>query len=259
MNVSRRGLLLGGGGLLAGGLVAGHWDRLSEARGYQPLLDFGDNFTRYAQRLAMWNRPLVREYTLDQLSKPYVGFNGYGNGIDPDPVYARLYAEGFESWRLRIGGLVSRPLELSLAELRTLPSRTQITMHSCVDGWNAIGQWTGVPLGGLLTRARILPSARYVVFYGMDTDRTLGINKYQSLDVLDAFHPQTLIAYALNGETLRMQYGAPVRLRIELQIGHKNLKHIDRIEVVDRERLTRIHGGRGGSAEDKGWQWYTGV
>jgi len=152
---------------------------------------------------------------------------------------------------------VSRPLSLSLDELRRLASRTQITMHCCDEGWSAIGQWAGVPLGLLLSLAGLTSGARYVVFHCFDKKEADGTNYYESLDLVDAYHPQTILAYDMNGKPMPVSYGAPLRLRVETQIGYKNAKFIDRIEVVDS--LNRLGRGKGGWWEDfDNAPWYAG-
>jgi DMSO/TMAO reductase YedYZ molybdopterin-dependent catalytic subunit len=157
-----------------------------------------------------------------------------------------------------VGGLVAKPLNLSLAALRAMPSRTQITRHDCVEGWSAIGKWTGVPLSSVLKLAQVLPHARYVVFRCADS---LGGSNadtyYESVDLLDAFHPQTLLAYELNGKSLPVQNGAPLRLRVERQLGYKQAKYIVGIDVV--ADLRSIRGGKGGFWEDQGYEWYAGI
>ena len=146
-----------------------------------------------------------------------------------------------------------------------LPSRTQITRHDCVEGWSAIGMWTGVQLGLLLKAAGLSPSARYAVFHCADNltgepskggEQSPG-QYYESIDLVDAFHPQTLIAYALNGRPLDVAHGAPLRLRVERQLGYKQAKYIERIEITDS--FANIAGGRGGYWEDRGYEWYAGV
>jgi DMSO/TMAO reductase YedYZ molybdopterin-dependent catalytic subunit len=163
---------------------------------------------------------------------------------------------GFADWKLDVGGLVQRPLTFSLAELRELPSRTQITRHDCVEGWSAIGKWTGAQLGRILERSQALPSARYVVFHCADPDEE-GVFYYESLDFDDAFHPQTILAYEMNNQILPIAHGAPVRLRVERQLGYKHAKYVMRIELA--ESLEGIGRGRGGYWEDQGYEWYAGI
>ncbi len=153
-------------------------------------------------------------------------------------------------------GLVASPLSLSLDAIRALPRRTQITRHDCVEGWSAIGQWTGLPLGMLLKQARLRPSARYIVFHCADLFN--GTPYYESIDLIDAFHPQTILAWGMNGHTLDVGHGAPLRLRVERQLGYKQAKYVMRIEAV--ASLAGINGGKGGTWEDAiGYQWYAGV
>jgi DMSO/TMAO reductase YedYZ molybdopterin-dependent catalytic subunit len=254
--ISKRKLLIGGGSLFLGSLITANRSALSHADGYRPLLRMGENFNMHAQRLALHNRPLAPEYRVDQISPTVPQNGGFGaTYIDPDPHYDHLVATGFKDWRLSLDGLVDRPMTLSIDQIRKMPSRTQITMHSCDAGWSAIGQWTGVQLRALLDAAGLQDKARYVVFYCMDKIAGQGI--YGSIDLLDAYHPQTILAHSLNGEPLPTKNGAPLRLRVELQIGYKNLKHINRISVV--ESLDNIGGGAGGLFEDMGYQWYAGL
>jgi DMSO/TMAO reductase YedYZ molybdopterin-dependent catalytic subunit len=182
---------------------------------------------------------------------------------DPQaPAYRALAADGFRDYRLAVGGLVAHPLSLSLEQLRALPNRTQITRHDCVEGWSVIGKWTGVPLRHLLSRAGPLPAARYVVFHCADpmdgSDlQAPGSTYYESIDLVEAVHPQTILAYALNDEALPVKNGAPLRLRVERQLGYKQAKYLMRIEVV--ARLEPIRGGKGGYWEDLGYEWYAGI
>ena len=172
---------------------------------------------------------------------------------------------GFADWRLALDGLVARPMSLSVAQLRALPSRTQITRHDCVEGWSAIGCWTGVQLGLLLHAAGVKPGAKYAVFHcadNLDGEASKGGEQspgqyYESLALVDAVHPQTLVAYAMNGRPLDIPHGAPLRLRVERQLGYKQAKYLQRIEIVDR--LDGISGGKGGYWEDRGYEWYAGI
>jgi DMSO/TMAO reductase YedYZ molybdopterin-dependent catalytic subunit len=249
--VSRRTVL---GGLAASGTLlsaCGRIDNLSPARG---LLDFADSFTLHAQRLLIPNRPLVRELSPADISAT---FPKNGTSLPKDDRYQRLMESGFRDWALRVHGLVSRPLALTLAQLQALPARTQITLHQCDEGWSAVGQWTGVQLSRLLAMSGLQKSARYVVFHCLDKVEIDGAYYYESIDLADAFHPQTILAYGMNGGPLPVGHGAPLRLRIELQIGYKNAKYVDRIEVVDS--LKSIGKGRGGWWEDFDHAvWYAG-
>jgi DMSO/TMAO reductase YedYZ molybdopterin-dependent catalytic subunit len=180
--------------------------------------------------------------------------------MPPSPQYRQMLMRGFESWRLTVDGLVRKPLALTLDDIRDMPARTQVTMHNCDEGWSAIGQWTGVQLGRVLQEAELAPEARYVVFHCIDElVRTPDRNGfyYESLDLFDALHPQTILAYGMNGNPLPVRHGAPLRLRVERQVGYKHAKYVTRIEAV--ERLDRIGKGKGGFWEDRGYQWYAGL
>lgn len=162
----------------------------------------------------------------------------------------------FPDWRLEVRGLVRKPLSLSLADVRAFPQRTQITRHDCVEGWSAIGEWTGPQLGTLLDVAEVLPSAKFIVF--RCADQYVGADYYESIDMVDAYHPQTIIAHTLNGEALPEKNGAPLRMRIERQLGYKQAKYVHAIEAV--ESFKDIAGGKGGYWEDRiGYQWYAGM
>ena len=153
-------------------------------------------------------------------------------------------------------GLVLRPLDLSLEALRTMPRRTQVTRHDCVEGWSAIGQWSGAPLGPVLKAAGLLPAARYIVFHC--ADRFGDAPYYESIDLIDAFHPQTILADTMNGQPLPVDHGAPLRLRVERQLGYKHAKYVMRIEA--RSRLAGLYGGKGGYWEDRhDYAWYAGI
>jgi DMSO/TMAO reductase YedYZ molybdopterin-dependent catalytic subunit len=255
--LTRRAIVAGLGTAAASGLVAATWKHLSKAEDYEPLLDIGDVVGQRIQRIAMLGRgrPLAVEYRADQISLDHPVNGGFGAPwVDKDSGFDQMAARGFKDWRLKLRGLVVKPSEFTLADIRNMPRRTQITMHSCDAGWSAIGQWTGVPLGWLLTHVGMSPRARYVVFYALD--KIGGVQLFDSIDLFDAFHPQTILAHRFNGTDLPVGHGAPLRLRVELQIGYKNVKHLERIEVVDS--LANVAGGRGGMTEQSGYQWYAG-
>jgi DMSO/TMAO reductase YedYZ molybdopterin-dependent catalytic subunit len=250
--VSRRGLIAsvsaGVGGLLLTGC-----DRLSHAPSFQHLLGSAEWLTYRAQRLLQFDQPLAPEFSPHDIS-PVFKLNG---SIAPGgAAYKALVADNFASWRLTVGGLVAYPLQLTLAQLKAMPPRTQITRHDCVEGWSAIGQWTGVPLGSVLRAAGLMPAARYIVFHCAD-ELAPGSPYYESIDLIDAFHQQTILAYALNGAPLEVGHGAPLRLRVERQLGYKHAKFVMGVEAVDR--LDDIQGGRGGFWEDRGYEWYAGI
>ena len=228
-------------------------DSLSQSDWFPRLLGKAEGLTRRAQRLVTTRRAMAKEYTEIHLS-PVFPSNGTSN--PNDPIYQALAQRHFADWRLAIRGLVKRPANLSLSELRKLPSRTQITRHDCVEGWSAIGKWKGVPLGELLTRVQPLSSARYAVFHCADPDDD-DRYYYESIDFDDIYHPQTILAYELNDQPLPIANGAPLRLRVERQLGYKMAKYVMRIELVDS--FDSIAGGRGGYWEDQGYEWYAGI
>jgi DMSO/TMAO reductase YedYZ molybdopterin-dependent catalytic subunit len=256
MTTSRRGWLQGAAVTLAGLWLAA-CNRLTQTPAVQRGLASAEGLTRRAQRLVTDRRALATEYPASQISPD---FRANGTRNPQDEAYQALAADGFADWRLVVDGLVERPMALSLAELRALPARTQITRHDCVEGWSSIGQWTGARLGPLLDRAGLKPQARYIVFHCADTyDRSAGElgRYYESIDLIDAYHPQTILAYAMNGRPLPIPHGAPLRLRVERQLGYKHAKYLMRIEAV--ERLDHIAGGKGGFWEDRGYEWYAGI
>jgi len=254
--LSRR-RFLGAGSAAAAGLLVSGCDALTDLGSARGVLDFGQLMSLYGQRLLLTGQPLAREFTAADIS-PDFPLNGTSMPGSFD--YFRMMASQFASFRLTVDGLVRQPLSLSLEEIKALPARTQITLHSCDEGWSAIGQWTGVPLGHLLQQADLMPNARYIVFHCLDQlERPPGRAGfyYESLDLFDAFHPQTILAYGMNGDALPVAHGAPLRLRVERQIGYKNAKYVARIEAVDR--LDHLGRGRGGFWEDRGYQWYAGL
>ena len=249
MIISRRKLI---GSLAAGGLLGG-CDRLGESATFRKILFSAEDAHRFLQRALTDRSALAREYRPDEMS-PVFRTNGTN---DPGtPEYELLAANRFADWRLIVDGQVARPLSLSLAQLRSMPTRSQITRHDCVEGWSAIGQWHGVPLRLLLDQAGLRPSARYIVFHC--ADRIGGRPYYESLDLVDAFHPQTILAWGMNGRLLEVGHGAPLRLRCERHLGYKHAKYLMRVEAV--QDLAAIHGGKGGLWEDiAGYEWYAGI
>ena len=202
-------------------------------------------------------QPLAREFSAKDIS-PNFKVNG-SSSADSDEYNAML-ANGFKDWKLTVSGLVQHPLAISLAQLKALPARSQITRHDCVEGWSAIAQWTGPQLGPILAKAGLAPNARYVVFHcADDLEPSLdGTGRYyESIDLFDAFHPQTILAHTMNGQPLSVGHGAPIRLRVERQLGYKQAKYVMGIELVDR--LDKISGGKGGFWEDRGYEWYAGI
>lgn len=217
---------------------------------YGNLLRMGDTFTYAAHRALLPRQSLVREYShKDITSFPAIGTTNPGVSVKSalGDAYRQLQSGAFADWRLSVEGQVATPRTFSLAELKQLSSRTQITRHTCEEGWTAIGQWTGVPLSVVLDAAGILPAARFVLYYSFD-------DWVDSIDLLDALHPQTILAYGMNGRDLPIPHGAPVRLRVERQMGYKSMKYLHRIVVTDEFE----DGGKKGMIQN-GWAWYTGI
>lgn len=248
MILTRRTLLLGATATLAG------CDRLGRNETVRDALFSAENFHRWAQRSLMARDALAQEFRPDQIS-PIFRANGTAN--PNTPAYKALWRGDFADWRLPVTGLVTRPLSLSLAQLQAMPPRTQITRHDCVEGWSAIGKWRGVPLKPILEAAGLHDNARYFVFRCAD-DMGGGRPYYESIDRFDAFHPQTILAYALNDRPLTVANGAPLRLRVERQLGYKQAKYLMGIEAV--ATLDGIGKGKGGYWEDHaGYDWYAGI
>ena len=225
--ISRRKLIMTGLATAAGACGLGVAARLADRYGLIPpdhggIYGAGETLTYAAQRLLMSRHSL----------------------------YERLAAGGFVDWRLMVDGLIARPISFSLAELKRLPSRTQITHQACEEGWSFIAEWTGVALSDVLHLAGVRREAKYVVFFPFDVN-------WDSIDMADAWHPQTLLAYAMNGQELPAAHGAPVRLRVPRQLGYKSVKYLSRITVTDR--LQDIGSGLGSISPEIGYSWYAGI
>lgn len=234
-------------------LLAG-CDALSNSSWFPRILGSAEHLNRGLHHLLTSRRSMAQEFTEADLS-PRFRSNGTAN--PEDAAYQAFAARGFQDWKLRVDGLVQNPGEFTLAQLRAMPSRTQITRHDCVEGWSAIGKWTGVPLSHVLALVRMQPEARYVVFHCADPMFGSPDKYYESIDLEDALHPQTILAYELNDEVLPIKNGAPLRVRVERQLGYKMAKYVMRIEVVST--FAGIHGGKGGYWEDRGYEWFAGI
>lgn len=252
-NSTRRQVLKG---LLASGsmLTLTGCDKLSRTDWFTDMLSSGEKLSDFAQNLITPRKAMAREFSQDDISPE---FRPNGSTNPETKEYQRLAANNFADYQLQVGGLVKNPVSLSLDDLRALPSRTQITRHDCVEGWSVIGEWTGAKLSALLDRVQPQPTARYLVFHCADFYGSSGDQYYESIDMDDAYHPQTLLAYGLNGALVPTANGAPLRLRVERQLGYKMAKYIMAIEVV--ENFDDIEGGKGGFWEDRGYAWYAGI
>ena len=242
--------------IAAGGSLAflGGCERLAASPGFRSLLALADAPTEAALHALTPEDALAQEFTEADIS-PVFRANGSYNPQTPE--YRALVANGFADYRLRIGGLVERPLALDLAQLRALPSRTQITRHDCVEGWSCIGKWKGARLGKLLDLAGPRPDARYVLFRCADNLDKDPARYYESIYLSEAYHPQSILAYELNDAVLDIPHGAPLRVRLERKLGYKMAKDILGIELV--ASLDGIEGGKGGYWEDRGYQWHGGI
>jgi DMSO/TMAO reductase YedYZ molybdopterin-dependent catalytic subunit len=230
---------------------------LSSDSKVRQTLERANDLSYRVQRLLQGRDALAQEFSAADIRQPQ-----RPNGITSpdDEAYNALLTNGFADWRLEVSGLVQRPLSLSLTQLQSMPSRTQITRHDCVEGWSCIAKWTGTPLGIVLDQAIVKPEARYVMFHCMDTiERSLSgnIQYYGTIDLIDARHPQTILAYGMNDKPLPVANGAPLRVRVERQLGYKQPKYVNKIELI--EDFSKVGQGRGGYWEDNGYDWYGGI
>ena len=244
---TRRNLLAAAGGTASLAAAA----RLADRYGLIPpdhggIYGAGETLTYAAQRILMSRHSLAREFKRSEISK-VIPVNGDPPETD---LYQRLSATSFADWSLSVSGLVARPASLSLAELKSYPTSSQITLHACEEGWSFIAEWTGVPLSHVLNRAGMLPQAKYVVFFPYD-------DSWDSLDMADALHPQTLLAYGMNGQDLPAAHGAPLRLRVPRQLGYKSVKYLSAVVVTDT--LKHIGKGLGSISPEIGYSWFAGI
>jgi DMSO/TMAO reductase YedYZ molybdopterin-dependent catalytic subunit len=249
--LSRRELIKAGLGALAGVGGLGASVRLADRCGLIPanhrgIYGLSETITYAGQRLLTKLPSIAREFDRRQISK-VIPVNGKAPKTEP---YQGLMAGGFADWRLLVDGMVARPGSLSLAELKAFPSRSHITHQACEEGWSFIAEWTGVPLARVLEHVGIQPEARYVFFFTFD-------GWWDSVDMDDALHPQTLLAYGMNGPELPLDHGAPLRLKVARQLGYKNLKYLTRMTVTDSAK--GIGDGLGSSAPAAGYSWYAGI
>jgi DMSO/TMAO reductase YedYZ molybdopterin-dependent catalytic subunit len=246
--ISRRKFVVAGGS----SLLLGGCDKLDQSPAFKGLLRSADSLAKGSQRL-LGRNALAPQYSDADLSPI---FRSNGTAMPDTTEYAQHLANNFADWRLAVDGLVAHPLSIPLATIRSLPYRTQITRHDCVEGWSAIGKWHGVQLSRLLDAAGLSTRAKYIVFHC--ADRFGSTPYYESIDLVDAFHPQTILAWGMNNHLLPVQNGAPLRLRVERQLGYKQAKYVQRIEAVDS--LAGIGGGKGGYWEDASdYAWYAGI
>ena len=250
-DISRRKLIRIGLGAVAGVGALGAAVRLADRYGLIPanhrgIYGLSETLTYAGQRLLTKLPSMAREFDRSQISK-VIPVNGKAPKTE---LYQRLMAGTFADWRLTIDGMVARPGSFSLAQLKGFPSRSQITHQACEEGWSFIAEWTGVPLSCVLEHAGIQPGAKYVFFFAFD-------DWWDSIDMDDAFHPQTLLAYAMNGPEMPVDHGAPLRLRVARQLGYKSLKYLSKITVTDSAK--GIGDGLGSGLPAGGYSWYAGI
>jgi DMSO/TMAO reductase YedYZ molybdopterin-dependent catalytic subunit len=251
----RRGLLRAGLAAAAASSGLAGCDALSGNETAVAVLRSAETLSNTVHR-ALGRRAMAQEFSPADIAPK---FRPNGTTMPVGAAYAAMLASSFADWRLTVDGLVAKPLELSLAQLQAMPSRTQITRHDCVEGWSCIGQWKGVRLSHLLNLAQLKPGAKYVVFHCLDRMQEDDEDSlyYESVDLDDAFHEQTILAWELNGKPLPLENGAPLRARIERQLGYKQPKYLHRVQVV--AHFGDIGEGSGGYWEDQGYNWYGGI
>jgi DMSO/TMAO reductase YedYZ molybdopterin-dependent catalytic subunit len=250
-DISRRRLITRGLAAAAGLSGIALADRLADRYGLIPpdhggIYGPGETLTYAAQRL-LTRHSLAREFSRREISKPPFA----NETAPPTDAYKRLQADGFKDWRLSVDGLVAHPASLSLDDLKRLPLRNQITQVACEEGWSYVAEWTGTPLAEVLNTAGILPQARYVVYFSIQPDW------WESVDMADALHPQTLLTYSMNDGDLPVGFGGPLRLRVPRQLGYKSVKYITRVTVTDS--LKGFGKGLGSASPEGGYAWYAGI
>lgn len=258
-SLDRRRFLATAGTLGSGLVLSGCdvFDGLEKDGTLRNAMESANGLSYRVQRALLGRDALAREFTEADIRQPM-----RPNGVTKpqDDTYQSLARDGFADYRLEVSGLVDEPLTLTLDDLKAMPSRTQITRHDCVEGWSCIAKWTGTPLATVLDRAKVKPQARYAIFKCLDTiEHGLAgdVKYYETIDMIDARHPQTILAYGMNGEDLPVSNGAPLRLRVERQLGYKMAKYVHAIELVDE--FGSIGLGKGGYWEDRGYDWYAGI
>jgi DMSO/TMAO reductase YedYZ molybdopterin-dependent catalytic subunit len=250
-DLSRRKLITTGLAATAGALGLGAVAHVAQKYGLVPpdhrgIYGLGETLTYASQRL-LTRHSLAREFSRSQISKP-----PFANEIAPlTEDFKRLQAGGFADWRLSVDGMVARPASFSISQLRSYPPQSHITMLQCEEGWSYIAEWIGVPLSHVLDVVGVLPQARYVVYFSIDPDW------WESIDMADALHPQTFLAYGMNGDELPVDHGGPLRLRLPRQLGYKNVKFITHLKVTDS--LKGFGKGLGSASPEAGYAWYAGI
>jgi DMSO/TMAO reductase YedYZ molybdopterin-dependent catalytic subunit len=249
--LSRRRLMKAGLAATAGLSGLGVAAAIAQRYGLIPpdhggIYGLGETLTYASQRL-LTRHSLAREFPRSLISARPV----QNEVAPPNEAFKRLQAEGFADWRMSVDGMIARPSRFSLSQLKSYPSRSQITQLVCEEGWSYIAEWTGVPLSYVLEQVGIHPQARYVVYYSIDREW------WESIDMADALHPQTFLAYGMNGGELPVANGGPLRVRLPRQLGYKSVKFVTRLTVTDS--LKGVGKGLGSAASEGGYAWYAGI
>ena len=250
-DISRRKLIIGGLAATAGVSGLALAARIAQKYGLVPpdhggIYGLGETLTYASQRL-LTRHSMAREFSRSQISNP-----PFANEMAPlNEAYKRLQAGGFADWRLTVDGMVARPASFSLHQLKSFPSRSQITHLACEEGWSYIAEWIGVPLSHVLDAVGVQPQARYVAYFSIDPDW------WDSVDMADALHPQTFLAYGMNGNELPVGNGGPLRMRIPRQLGYKSVKFITHLTVTDS--MKGFGKGLGSMEPEGGYAWYAGI
>jgi DMSO/TMAO reductase YedYZ molybdopterin-dependent catalytic subunit len=250
--ITRRKLITTGLATAAGLAGVTTAAKIADRYGFIPpdhrgIFGAGETLTYAAQRILMSRHSMAREFSRAEISK-VTPVNGKHPQTD---AYQRLLAGGFADWKLTIDGLVSRPTSFSLADLKRFPAYTQITHQACEEGWSFIAEWKGVRLSDVLNAVGIAPQAKWVFYISIDKDW------WDSIDVPDAMHPQTFLAFGMNGQEIPLDHGAPIRLRVPRQLGYKSVKFVNHITVTDT--MKGIGDGLGSASPAAGYSWYAGI
>lgn len=249
--ISRRKLIVGGLAATAGISSIGVAARLAQRYGLVPpdhggIYGPGETLT-YASLSLLSKHSLAREFARSQISK-----RPLANEVAPfSDEFKRHQAARFVDWRLSVDGMVERPTSFSVDQLKSYPSRSQITEVVCEEGWSYIAEWNGVPLSHILNLVGTHPQAKYVVYFSIEPDW------WESMDMADALHPQTFVTYGMNGSDLPVGNGGPIRIRLPRQLGYKSVKFITRLTVTDD--LKKFGKGLGSVSPEGGYAWYAGI
>ncbi len=251
MTISRRRLISTGLAAAAGVAGLGAADRIAHRYGLVPpdgggIFGPGETLTYAAQRL-LTRHSMAREFSRSMISNP-----PFANAVDPMPSsFKPLEASGFKDWRLTVDGLVERPTAFSLSDLKSLSMHSQITEVVCEEGWSYVAEWIGTPLSGVLRETGLKPQAKYLVYISIQPDW------WDSLDLADAYHPQTFLTMGMNNGDLPVPFGGPLRLRVPRQLGYKSVKYLAHITATDD--IKKFGKGLGSAAPEGGYSWYAGI